>query len=71
HATEVPPDDAAAIVRRVLEPFRSPRWLRNLLGPNMRPPVGLLRRYRIRVDDTAEDYFAEAARHPLFELRPV
>ncbi|WP_374230959.1 nitroreductase/quinone reductase family protein [Humibacter sp. RRB41] len=71
HATEVAPDDGAAILRRVLEPFHSPRLLRRLLGPNMRPPVGLLRRYRIRVDDTPEDYLAEAARHPLFELRPV
>ncbi|WP_434056673.1 nitroreductase/quinone reductase family protein [Leifsonia sp. McL0608] len=70
-AYEVPLDDAAAILRRVLEPFRSPRLLRKLLGPNMRPPVGVLRRCRIRVDDTPEDYLAEAGRHPLFELRPV
>lgn len=70
-ATEVPVDDAAAILRRVLEPFRSPRLLRRLLGPNMRPPVGLLRRYRIRIDDTPEDYVAEAGRHPLFELLPI
>jgi len=70
-AVEVPVDDAAAILRRVLEQFRSPRLLRALLGPIVRPPVGLLRRYRIRVDTTPADYLAEAERHPLFELRPV
>ncbi|MHA7984320.1 nitroreductase family deazaflavin-dependent oxidoreductase [Rathayibacter sp. CAU 1779] len=71
HATKVPVDDAAALLRRVLEQFRSPRLLRKVLGPNMRPPVGLLRRYRIRIEVTPEDYLAEARRHPLFELRPV
>lgn len=71
HAIEVPPDDAAAIFRRVLEPCRTSRLLRGLLGPEVRPPVALLRRYRIRVDETPEDYLAEARRHPLFELRPA
>jgi hypothetical protein len=37
----------------------------------VRPPVAILRRYRIRVDDTTEDYLADAQRHPLFELRPA
>ncbi|NNC12125.1 nitroreductase family deazaflavin-dependent oxidoreductase [Planctomonas sp. JC2975] len=69
-AKEVPIDDAAELLHRVLEPYRSPRLLRRLLGPNMRPPVGLLRRYRIRIDVTPEEYRTEAARHPLFELRP-
>jgi hypothetical protein len=70
-AIELPPDDAADIFRRVLEPCRSSRLLRRLLGPNVRPPVALLRRYRIRVDDTPADYIAEARRHPLFELQPA
>jgi hypothetical protein len=42
-----------------------------LLGSRVRPPVALLRRYRIRIDDTPQDYLAEARRHPLFELRPA
>ena len=71
HALELPPDEAAAILRRVLEPYRRSRLLGILLGPNVRPPVALLRRYRIRVDETAADYLAEARRHPLFELRPA
>jgi deazaflavin-dependent oxidoreductase (nitroreductase family) len=70
-AVELPPDQAAAILRRALEPYRQSRLLRALLGPRWRPPVALLRRYRIRVDDTPEDYLAEAQRHPLFELRPT
>jgi deazaflavin-dependent oxidoreductase (nitroreductase family) len=71
HAVEVPPDEAAAVLRRVLEPCRTSRLLRGLLGPKVRPPVALLRRYRVRVDETPEDYLAEARRHPLFELRPA
>lgn len=70
-AVEVPPEDAAAIFRRVLEPCRTSRLLRRLLGPEVRPPVALLRRYRVRVDETEEDCLAEARRHPLFELVPA
>jgi deazaflavin-dependent oxidoreductase (nitroreductase family) len=71
HAVEVPPDEAAAILQRALEPYRQWHLLRRLLGPRVRPPVALLRRYRIRVDDTPEDYLADAQRHPLFELQPA
>jgi deazaflavin-dependent oxidoreductase (nitroreductase family) len=71
HAIEVPPDEAATILQRALEPYRQLHLLRRLLGPRVRPPVALLRRYRIRVDDTPEDYLADAQRHPLFELRPA
>jgi deazaflavin-dependent oxidoreductase (nitroreductase family) len=71
HAIEVPPDEAATILRRALEPYRQVHLLRRLLGSRVRPPVGLLRRYRLRVDDTPQDYFLEARRHPLFELRPA
>jgi deazaflavin-dependent oxidoreductase (nitroreductase family) len=70
HAIEVPSDEAAAILRRVLEPYRQLNFVRRLLGSRVRPPVALLRRYRIRIDDTPQDYLAEARRHPLFELRP-
>lgn len=69
-AVELPPDQAAANLRRALEEYRQSRLLRALLGPRWRPPVALLRRYRIRVDDTFEACVAEARRHPLFELRP-
>jgi deazaflavin-dependent oxidoreductase (nitroreductase family) len=71
HAIEVPSDEAAAILRRVLEPYRQLGFVRRLLGSRVRPPVALLRRYRIRIDDTPQDYLDEARRHPLFELRPA
>jgi deazaflavin-dependent oxidoreductase (nitroreductase family) len=70
HAIEVPPDEAAAILRRVLSPYRQLPLLRRLLGSQVRPPVAVLRRYRIRIDDTPQEYLAEARRHPLFEIRP-
>ena len=68
---ELSPDYAATILRRALEPYRRSRLLRALLGPRLRPPVALMRWLRIRVDDTTEEYVAEARRHPLFELRPL
>jgi deazaflavin-dependent oxidoreductase (nitroreductase family) len=71
HPAEIPPDEAAAILRRALAPYRRSLLLRRLLGPRVRPPVGLLRRYRVRIDETPEDYLGEAQRHPLFELRPA
>lgn len=70
-AVELAPEQAAAILRRALEPYRRSRLLHALLGSRWRPPVALLRHYRIRVDDTPEDYLAEAQRHPLFELRQI
>lgn len=69
-AVELPPEEAGAILRRALQPYRQWRLLRALLGTQWRPPVAVLRRYRIRIDETREDYLAEARRHPLFELRP-
>jgi deazaflavin-dependent oxidoreductase (nitroreductase family) len=68
-AIELPPAEAAAILRHALEPYRRSRLVRALLGPNARPPVTVLRRLRLRVDDTLDEYVAEARRHPLFELR--
>ena len=68
---ELPPEKAAAIIRRALEPYRRSRLLRALLGPRVRPPVAVLRWVRIRVDDTPEEYIVEAQRHPLFELRSM
>jgi deazaflavin-dependent oxidoreductase (nitroreductase family) len=69
-AAELPPEEAGAIIRRTLQSFRRSRLLRALLGPRARPPIGVLWRYRIRVDDTLEEYVADARRHPLFEFRP-
>ena len=62
---------AGAVLRQALQQFRRSRVMRALLGPNFRPPLGIMWRLRIRVDDTLEEYIAEARRHPLFELRPA
>ena len=70
-AIELEPDAGGDVLRRALQPFRRSRVLRALLGPHFRPPIGVLWRLRIRVDDTIEEYTAEARRHPLFELRPT
>ncbi len=70
-AVELPPDEAGAVMQRLLEPCHRSSVLRKLLGSDWRPPIGVLWRYRIRVDDTLDDYVAEARRHPLFELRPL
>jgi hypothetical protein len=69
-AIEVPPEEAAVILRRTLAPYQRSRLARMLLGPQVRPPAGILRRFHVRVDDTLEDHEEEARRHPLFELLP-
>lgn len=70
-AVELPPDEAATILRGILQPYRRSRLLRALLGPRFRPPIGVLSRYHIRIDDTHEEYLGEARRHPVFELIPM
>jgi deazaflavin-dependent oxidoreductase (nitroreductase family) len=70
-AVELLPDEGGAILRHSLESFRRSRLLRALLGSGWRPPVALLRRYRIRIDDAPQDYVAQARRHPLFQLLPT
>ena len=70
-AIELSPEEGGAVLRRALQRFRRSRVLRALLGPNFRPPIGVLWRLQIRVDDTLEEYTAEARRHPLFELLPT
>jgi hypothetical protein len=69
HPVQVPSAEAAAIIRRALTPYHRSRFLRLLLGPNVRPPVGILRRVHLRIDDTPQEYLFEARRHPLFELQ--
>jgi deazaflavin-dependent oxidoreductase (nitroreductase family) len=68
-AVELPPEQAGHILRSALAPFRRSRVLRALLGRTLRPPVGLLRRYRIRIDETLAEYVEDARRHSVFELR--
>ncbi len=70
-AIEVSPEEGGAVLRRALGPFRRSGLLRALLGPNWRPPIGVLSVLHLRVDDTPEEYTAAARRCPLFELRPM
>jgi len=70
-AIELSPEEGGAVLWRALQRFRRSRVMRALLGPHFRPPIGVLWRLQIRVDDTLEEYIAEARRHPLFELRPT
>lgn len=70
-AIELSPEEGGAVLRHALQPFRRSRVIGALLGPHFRPPIGVLWRLRIRIDDTIEEYSAEARRHPLFELRPL
>jgi hypothetical protein len=67
-ATELAPETAGPILRDALAPCRRSRLLRAVLGRTQRPPVAVLRFFRIRVDETLEEYVAEARRHPMFEL---
>jgi deazaflavin-dependent oxidoreductase (nitroreductase family) len=69
-ATELAPETAGPLMRTALAPFHRSRLVGALLGAGLRPPVAVLYRYRLRVDDTLEEYIAEARRHPLFELHP-
>jgi hypothetical protein len=70
-AIELSPEEAGAVLRRALQGFRRSRVLRALVGPRFRPPIGVLLKIRIRIDDTVEEYAAAARRNPLFELRPI
>ena len=69
-AIELASEDAGAVLRRALQPYRRSRLGRALLGPHWRPPIGVLLALRLRIDDTPEEYTAAARRCPLFELRP-
>lgn len=66
---ELPPETAGPMLRDALAAFHRSHLLRTLLGPRVRPPAAILYRYHFRIDDTPEEYVAEARRHPLFELR--
>jgi len=70
-ATEVAPETAGPLIRTALAPFHRLRLVGAILGPTIRPPVAVLYRYRLRIDDSLEEYIAEAGRHPLFELHPT
>ena len=71
HAIELSPDEAGPVLRRALEPFRRSRLFHRVLGRYARGPAAILRAFRLRIDDTLEEYTETARRFPLFELRPM
>ena len=60
-ATELPPDEAAPILRRALARFLA----RPLMAPMLRGWYGL------DASSTDADYLARAGEHPMFELKPI
>jgi deazaflavin-dependent oxidoreductase (nitroreductase family) len=70
-AVELTADEAGVVLQRLLGGFHRSRLLGALMGPDFRPPIGVLCRLHVRIDDTPADYVAEAGRHPIFELRPL
>jgi deazaflavin-dependent oxidoreductase (nitroreductase family) len=70
-AIELSPEEAGPVLQRALAPFRRSRLFRALYGPHARGPVAVMWAFRVRMDDTLEEYTAAARRYPLFELRPI
>jgi deazaflavin-dependent oxidoreductase (nitroreductase family) len=68
-ATELSPEAAGRLLHDLLASFPRSRLVRAVVGPVDRPPVGVLHYFRIRVDDTLDEYVALARRQPVFELR--
>ncbi len=69
-AVELAPETAGVIMREALAPYERSRLLRAVVGPTTRPPVGVLHYFGVRVDETVDEYVADARRHPTFELLP-
>lgn len=69
-ALEMEPAVAGPLIHDALAAYPCSGLVKRLVGPTIRPPVAVLHYFRVRVDDTLDDYVAEAGRHPLFELRP-
>jgi deazaflavin-dependent oxidoreductase (nitroreductase family) len=69
-ATELEPAVAGPLIHDALDAYPPSPLVRRLVGPTIRPPAAVLHYFGVRVDDALEEYLAEAARHPLFELRP-
>lgn len=69
-AVELTPETAAAILHEALARYQRSRLLCAVVGPTTRPPVGVLHYFGVRVDETVDEYVADARRHPVFELLP-
>jgi len=70
-AIELSPEASGRVLQRALEPFGRSRVFRALLGSRARGPAAILRAFRMRIDETLDEYTETARRFPLFELRPI
>jgi deazaflavin-dependent oxidoreductase (nitroreductase family) len=70
-SVELDPETAARLMHDALASYPRSAVVSKLVGPIERPPVGVLQFFRLRIDETLDDYLAEARRHPIFELRRV
>lgn len=70
-AIELDPETCGRLLQDLLAPFPRSRLVRAVVGSTARPPVGVLHYFRLRVDDTLEEYTADARRQPVFELHSV
>jgi deazaflavin-dependent oxidoreductase (nitroreductase family) len=68
-ATQLDPETAGPLMRDLLAVFPPSRLVRAVVGPVDRPPVAILRYFRLRIDDGLDDYVDLARRQPVFELR--
>jgi len=69
--TELAPEAAGHLLHELLASFPRSGLIGAVVGPVDRPPLAVLHYFRLRVDDTLDDYVDLARRQPLFELRPV
>ena len=67
---ELAPEEAGAVMREALAPYPRSRLLCAVVGPTIRPPIGVMHYFGVRVDRMLDEYVAEARRHPVFELLP-
>ena len=68
-AAELAAETAGNVLCELLAPFPRSRLIRAVVGPLRRPPVGVLYYFRLRVDESLDEYIAVARRQPVFELR--
>jgi deazaflavin-dependent oxidoreductase (nitroreductase family) len=67
-AVELDPETAGRIFHDALASYPRSRSLGRFLGPEIRPPIAVLRYFGIRIDTKPADYVAAVRRQPVFEL---
>ena len=67
-ATELLPEEAGKFAHDLLAAFPRNALVAHVVGPRVRPPIGVLHYFRIRVDDDVEAYVSSARRQPIFAL---